>query len=668
MYCQFHWIVHSDCPFVLCIVLSVSLDRPFGIAPSSCVLYCQFHWIVHSGLPLRPVYCTVSFTGSSIRDCPFVLCIVLSVSLDRPFGIAPSSCVLYCQFHWIVHSGLPLRPVYCTVSFTGLSLRDCPFVLCIHWIVHSGLPLRPVYCTVSFTGSSIRDCPFVLCIVLSVCQFHWIVHSGLPLRPVYCTVSFTGSSIRDCPFVLCIVLSVSLDCPFRIAPSSCVLYCQFHGIVHSGLPLRPVYCTVSFTGLGIVHSGSSPCPFVLSIVLSVSLDRPFEITPSSCVLYCQFHWIVHSGLPLRPVYCTVSFTGSSIRDCPFVLCIVLSVSLDCPFGIAPSSCVLYCQAHWIVHSGLPLRPVYCTVSFTGSSIRDCPFVLCIVLSVRIVHGIVHSGLPLRPVYCFVSFTGLSIPDCPFVLCIVLSVSRDRPFGIAHFVLCIVLSVLLDCPFGIAPSSCVFEITPCTVSFTWIVHSGLPFRPVYCTVGIVSLDPVSIRSIIAPSSCVLYCQFHWIVHSGLPLRPVYCTVSFTGLPLRPYSFWIVHSLRPVYCTVSFTGSSIRDCPFVLCIVLSVSLDCPFGIAPSSCVLYCLDRPFTGSSIHWIGLRLPLRPVYCTVSFTGLSIRDCPFVLCIVLSVSLDRPFGPFVLCIVLCQFHWDSGLPLLLSIPDCPFVL
>ena len=40
--------------------------------------------------PLRPMYCTVSFTGSSIRDCPFVLCIVLSVSLDRPLGIALS--------------------------------------------------------------------------------------------------------------------------------------------------------------------------------------------------------------------------------------------------------------------------------------------------------------------------------------------------------------------------------------------------------------------------------------------------------------------------------------------------------------------------------------------------------------------------------------------------
>ena len=466
MYC------HSlDCPFVLCIVLSVSLDCPFGIAlcielqfhwiwiaPSSCVLYCQFHWIVHSGLPLRPVYCTVSFTGSSIRD-----------SLDRP----PSSCVLYCQFHWIVHSGLPLRPVYCTVSFTGLSIRDCPFVLCI---VLSVLLDRPF-------GIALSSC-------VLYCQFHWIVHS-------------------DCPFVLCIVLSVSRDRPFGIAPSSCVLYCQFHWIVHSGLPLRPVYCTVSFTGSSI-----RDCPFVLCIVLSVSLDRPFGIAPSSCVLYCQFHWIVHSGLPLRPVYCTVSFTGSSIRDCPFVLCIVLSVSLDCPFGIAPSSCVLYCQFYLIVHSGLPFRPEYCTVSFTGS---------------------VHSGLPLRPVYCTVSFTGSSIRDCPFVLCIVLSVSLDRPFGIA------------------------------------------------------------------PSSCVLYCQFHWIVHSGLPLRPVYCTVSFTGSSIRdcPFVLCIVLSV--------FTGLSIPDCPFVLCIVLSVSRDRPFGIAPSSCVLYC--------QFHWIvHSGLPLRPVYCTVSFT------------------------------------------------------
>ena len=348
-------------------------------------MYCQFHWIVHSRLPLRPVYCTVSFTGSSIRDCPFVLCIVLSVSLDRPFGIAPSSCVLYCQFHWIVHSGLPLRPVYCTVSI------------------------------------------------------YLIVHSGLPFRPEYCTVSFTGLSLRDCPFVLCIVLSGSLDHPFGIAPSSCVLYCQFHWIVHSGLPLRPVYCTVSFTGSSI-----RDCPFVLCIVLSVSLDRPFGI-----VLHCQFHWIVH-------------FTG----DCPFVLCIVvLSVSLDCPFGIAPSSCVLYfvsftssCdQFHWIVHSGLPLRPVYCTVSFTGSFIRDYPFVLCIV--------------------CPVSFRGSSIRDCPFVLCIVLSVSLGLSIRDCPFVLCIVLSVSRDRPFGIAPSSCVLYC-----QFHWIVHSGLPLRPVYCTVS------------------------------------------------------------------------------------------------------------------------------------------------------------------------------------------
>jgi hypothetical protein len=130
---------------------------------------------------------------------------------------------------------------------------------------------------------------------------------------------------------VCVVHLLSfLRCVF--SPSSCVLYCQFHWIVHSGLPLRPVYCTVSFTGSSI-----RDCPFVLCIVLSVARDRPFGISPSSCVLYCQFHGIVHSGLPLRPVYCTVSFTGLSIRDCPFVLCIVLSVSLDCPFGIVPSS-------------------------------------------------------------------------------------------------------------------------------------------------------------------------------------------------------------------------------------------------------------------------------------------------------------------------------------------
>ena len=565
MYCQFHsglplrpvYCTVSftgssirDCPFVLCIALSVSLDRPFGIAPSSCVLYCQFHWIVHSGLPLRPVYCTVSFTGLSIRDCPFVLCIVLSVSLDRPFGIAPSSCVLYCQF-----TGLSIpdfRPVYCTVIHG--SIRDCPFVLCIVLSISLDRPfgIAPSSCVLYCSLVSldrvpfgIRDCPFVLCIVLSVvdrpfgiapsscvlyCQFHWIVHSGLPLRPVYCTVSFTGSSIRDCPFVLCIVLS-SLDRPFGFRP--------------------------------VIALSIRDCPFVLCIVLSVSLDRPFGIAPSSCVLYCQFHWIVHSGLPLRPVCpcvldCPFGIAPSScdvrhIRDCPFVLCIVLSVSLDCPFGI-----VHYCQIRPLrpVHSRLPLRPVYCTVSFTGSSIRDCPFVLCIVLSVSLdrsfgigpsscvlycqAHWIVPSGLPLRPVYCTVRLTGSSIRDCPFVLCIVPSVSLDRPFGIA------------------------------------------------------------------PSSCVLYCKFHWIVHSGLPLPPVYCTVSFTG-------------------------SSIRDCPFILCIVLSVSLDCPFRIAPSSCVLYCQFHGIVHSG-------LPLRPVYCPVSFTGLSIRDCPFVLCIVLSVLLDRPFG------------------------------
>ena len=104
-------------------------------SPSSCVLYCQFHWIVHSGLPLRPVYCTVSFTGSSIRDCPFVLCIVLSVSLDRPFGIVLSefsnvyilfSLTLECDFLPRYHVNLNGYIIY---RFIKIHKRDV-LILC----------------------------------------------------------------------------------------------------------------------------------------------------------------------------------------------------------------------------------------------------------------------------------------------------------------------------------------------------------------------------------------------------------------------------------------------------------------------------------------------------------------------------------------------------------
>jgi hypothetical protein len=74
-----------------------------------CTKCCQLLWIVHSWLPLsfvclRPVSCVpnvVSFSGLSILDCPsvlfvFVMCLVyqmLPVSLDCPICIAPQLCL-----------------------------------------------------------------------------------------------------------------------------------------------------------------------------------------------------------------------------------------------------------------------------------------------------------------------------------------------------------------------------------------------------------------------------------------------------------------------------------------------------------------------------------------------------------------------------------------------
>ena len=110
------------------------------------------------------------------------------------------------------------------------------------------------------------------------CQFLWIVHFLLLLRLVY-------------P-----ILPVYLDCPFLIAPSSCVPY------------------VASLSGLSM-------------------FDWPFVL----CTICCQFLWIVHVWLSLRLVY-------------P-----MLPVSLDCPCLIAPSSCIPYVS------------------SFSGLSIFDCPF-------------------------------------------------------------------------------------------------------------------------------------------------------------------------------------------------------------------------------------------------------------------------------------------------------
>ena len=90
---------------------------------------------------------SVRIAHSFLFSVLYFVCPVLPVSLDCPFLIAPSfffnvylSCVLCtqcCQYHWIVHSWLPLLfslmficPVFCVpnvASITGLSILDCPF-------------------------------------------------------------------------------------------------------------------------------------------------------------------------------------------------------------------------------------------------------------------------------------------------------------------------------------------------------------------------------------------------------------------------------------------------------------------------------------------------------------------------------------------------------------
>ena len=299
-------------------MLLVSLDCQFLITPSSCVPY------------------VASFSGLFVFDYPFVL------------------CTLCYQLLWIVSFWLPLRLVY---PMLPVSL-DCQF--CI-------TPSSCVPYVASFSGLSVLITPS------SCCQFLWIVCFWLPLRLVY-------------P-----MLPVSLDCPFLITPSSCVPYvASFSGLSVFDYPF--VLCNLWNQFLWIV-SFWLPLRLV-DPMLPVSQDGSFLITPSSCVpnvasfsrlsvsdypfvlctLCCQFLWIVRFWLPLRLVY-------------P-----MLTVSLDCPFLITPSSCGPY------------------VASFSGLSVFDYPFVL-FTLCYQFL-WIVSFWLPLRLV---ASFSGLSVFDYPFVL-------------------------------------------------------------------------------------------------------------------------------------------------------------------------------------------------------------------------------------------------------------
>ena len=522
-WCQFLLIVSLSSSCVLCIqMVSVSLDCPFVFV--LCLVYPNGVSVSWLSLCLRPVSCVPKWCQCLLiapLSSSCVLCTqMVSVSLDCPFvfvlclvypnGVSfswlspclrPVSCVpKWCQCLLIVHSGLSLclRHVSCVPKWC-----QCLF------IVHSGLSLclRHVSCvpnSVSFTWLSILDCPFVLvqCLVYpNGVSVSWL---SLCLRPVSCVPKWCQCLLivpLSSSCVLCTqMVSVSLDCPFVfvlclvypngvsvswlspcLRPVSCVpKLCQCLLIVHSGLSLclRSVSCVPKWCqSLLIVHSGLSLClrpvscvPKWCQCVLVVHSGLSLCLRPVSCVpKWCQCVLVVHSGLSLclRPVSCvsnSVSVSWLSILDCPFVfvLCLVYSNGVSVSWlslCLRPVSCVpKWCQCVLVVHSGLSLclRPVSCVPKW-------CQCLL-----------IVHSGLSLclRPVSC--------VPNwCQYLL-------------IVHYWLSFCL-----CSASCVPKWCQCLLIVPLISFCvlctqwcqclWIVHSG--FSNVYLTrkIGTFSLN-------------------------------------------------------------------------------------------------------------------------------------------------------------------------------------
>ena len=287
----------------------------------------------------------------------------------------------------------------------------------------------------------------------------WIVHSWLLFQSRVPKVD----NALDCPFLIVfpsvfsnVYLSVSLDCPFLFAPSiSCaqswqcsglsILDCSFNLVCPKLAVLWIVHCWLLIQFRVPKVDSALDCPFLIvvpsvfsNVYLSVSLDCPFLIAPSiSCahgwqcsglsILDCSFNlvcpkltvlWIVHSWLLLQSRVPKVD----SALDLPFLIVVpsvfsnvYLSVSLDCPFLIAPS---ISCAQGW---------------QCSGLSFLDCSFHL--VCSKLTVLWIVHSWLLLQ---CRVPKVN-SAMDCPFLIapsiscaqcwqCSGLSILECRPFG------------------------------------------------------------------------------------------------------------------------------------------------------------------------------------------------------------------------------------------------
>ena len=203
------------------------------------------------------------------------------------------SLTFICQCLWIVQF-LIAPSISCAQS--------CPVL----WIVHSWLLPQS---RVSKVNSAL-DCPFLIapsiscvqswqCSGLSIldCSFNvvspklavlWIFHSWLLLQSRVPNVD----SALDCTFLIVpsvfsnVYLSVSLDCPFLIAPSiSCAQSWQCSGL--SILDCSFNLVCLKLTVLWIVHFVIVPSVFS-SVYFSVSLDCPFLIAPSiSCAQIWQ---------------------------------------------------------------------------------------------------------------------------------------------------------------------------------------------------------------------------------------------------------------------------------------------------------------------------------------------------------------------------------------------
>ena len=204
----------------------------------------------------------------------------------------------------------------------------------------------------------------------------WIVHSWLLLQSRVPKVD----SALDCPFLSFVpsvfskvYLSVSLDCPFLIDPSiSCIQSWQ-----SSGLSILDCSCNLvcpKLTLLWIVHSWlllqfrvskvDSALDFTFLIVpsvfsyvyFSVSLDCPFLIAPSISCAQC---W---------------QCSGLSIFDCSFILvCPRLTVLWIVHSWLSSlrMSLTFICQCLWVVHSWLLLQSRVPKVD----SALDCPFLI-----------------------------------------------------------------------------------------------------------------------------------------------------------------------------------------------------------------------------------------------------------------------------------------------------